>query len=81
MQVKKKYDKELLTDILKSQKMAESLIQEILGKVCPLHGLHANIEISENWDIVTVTCCKDFSELTDRIIISLVTKLKEMTSE
>ncbi len=68
MQAKTKYNRNLFVEILKSQRLTEQLIQEILSKACPLHGLHANIKISNGWDITTVSCCEDLNKLTGYII-------------
>lgn len=68
MQVKTIYDKSLFVEILKSQRHTEQLIQEILSKVCPIHGSHANIQIKEGWEINTITCCEDFDKLIDHIV-------------
>lgn len=50
------------------QRSKEELIKEILSKLCPFHGLRANIEFDANWEITVSTCCGEFHELISKII-------------
>ncbi|MEP6947946.1 MAG: hypothetical protein ABI863_01665 [Ginsengibacter sp.] len=46
----------------------EELIREIISKMCPLHGKHANVEIHEEGQINISACCAEFHEQMEKII-------------
>jgi hypothetical protein len=71
MLIKKVYDEKIFENIKKSQRSVEDLIREILSKMCPSHGLHANIEIKQEWEITISACCEEFHELLGKIIYRL----------
>ena len=45
------------------QRESEDFIREVLTKVCPLHGKHANVHIDENWRINITACCNELNQL------------------
>ena len=68
MLIKKTYDEKVFENIKKSQRNTEDLIREILSKMCPLHGTHADIAIKQNWELTISACCGEFHELLGKII-------------
>ena len=50
------------------QRNAEDLVREILSKVCPHHGLHANMELSQKGSLTILACCEEFHSLIEKII-------------
>jgi hypothetical protein len=46
----------------------EDIIREILSKMCPLHGKHANVEIKKDWQLNISACCREFHEQMENII-------------
>ena len=68
LQIKKAYAESAIKDILCNQQLAENTITEILSKACPCHGIHANIELKKNEELVVVTCCDEMQSLIHTII-------------
>ena len=71
MLIKKTYNEKIFENTKKIHRNAEDLIREILSKMCPLHGTHANIEIKQEWEITISACCEEFHELLEKIIYRL----------
>jgi hypothetical protein len=46
----------------------EEAIREILSKMCPLHGKHANVEIKKDNQLSVSACCHEFREQMENII-------------
>lgn len=52
----------------------EEIIREVVSKVCPFHGKHANVQIHEAGKINISACCAEFHELMENIIFGGVQK-------
>jgi hypothetical protein len=68
MQTKIIYNTEILKDIMNVERTAEDLVREILGKMCPYHGLRANVEMSKKELLTVSACCEEFHALIKKII-------------
>jgi hypothetical protein len=46
----------------------ESLIREIISKICPFHGKHPTVEIHQTGKLDITACCDEFLHQIEHIV-------------
>ncbi len=49
--------------------------------MCPFHGRHPHVKISDRWQIRVIACCDEFHELMEKIILVSQNKTQQNSNK